>query len=319
MGLMPNSSISDIDGWWGGAAIHANREKYATKLTPTEARVLATIECVVQEYNVDRNRIYVCGISMGGSGALGLGMSHGDVFASIWTGVPAGAEHAMHRMRFPEPPLVNGSPVARATYLKVVSGQGLPDAPPILNFSSQTDTWAKDQPQFLRAAHDGRHLMVFAWGPWGHSNSYDKTHRAAYEFPWLAIRKNEAYPVFTDATTDQSYPGSNPPRPDADGQINAFFRWQNVTDAPNEFALDLRLVTKADLSKPASLPTQSTADVTLRRLQKFKVQADKTYVWSFGADHMGEVRPDPAGLLTVPRLDISDKPKRLTIRPAKSG
>jgi predicted esterase len=317
MGLMPNSSVSDIDGWWGREGIVGNRERYANKLTPTEARVLATIEWVVKNYNVDRNRIYVCGISMGGSGALGLGMSHGDVFASIWVGVPAGAMHAMHRMRVPEPAPANAPPAAREEYLRAVSGQGLPDAPPILNFSSQTDGYAKDQPQLLRAVHDGRHAMVFAWGPWGHSNSYDKTHRAAYEYPWLTIRKNEAYPVFTDASTDQSYPGSNPARPDADGQINAFFRWQNVTDTPDELTIELRLVSKADLSRPAPLPTQATADVTLRRLQKFKVQADKTYVWRFGPVRSGQVRPDPAGLLTIPQLDIADKPKRLTIQPVK--
>lgn len=314
MGLMPHSPVGEVDGWWGANSIRANKEKYAQKMTPTELRVLATVEWVVQTYKVDRNRIYLCGISMGGSGALGLGMSHGDVFASIWTGVPAGAIHVMHRMRFPEPVPATASPSARDAYLRAVSGQGLPDAPPILNFSSHTDPWSKDQPSLLRAVHAGRHPMVFAWGPWGHSNSYDRTHRAAYEFPWLVIRKNEAYPVFTDASTDQNYPGSNPAKPDPDGQINALFRWKNVVDTSEEFAMDLRLVNKSDLSTPMTLPMRSTADVTPRRLQKFNVQAGKTYAWTFGSTRAGAVRADPAGLVTIPRLDLSDEPTRLTLK-----
>jgi poly(3-hydroxybutyrate) depolymerase len=315
MGLLPNSPVGGVEGWWGAHALKADKGKYGQQMTPTEQRVLATIEWVVRKHNVDRNRIYLCGISMGGSGALGIGMCHGDVFASIWTGVPAGARHVMERMHFPESVPATASPSIRETYLRAVSGQGLPDAPPILNFSSHTDDWSRDQPGFLRAAHDGRHALVFAWGPWGHSNSYAKTNRAAYEFPWLQIRKNEAYPVFTDASTDQKYPGCKPPQPDPEGQINAFGRWTNITDTPEEFAMELRLVDKAELSAPISLPEEVRADVSLRRLQKFKVQVGKTYAWTFGSNRSGDVQPNPAGLLTFPRLVIFAKPTRLTLKP----
>jgi predicted peptidase len=55
-----------IDWWWGYHEIKRNPEQYKDKLTPTEERVLATVEWVAREYNVDRNRIYLSGISMGG-------------------------------------------------------------------------------------------------------------------------------------------------------------------------------------------------------------------------------------------------------------
>jgi pimeloyl-ACP methyl ester carboxylesterase len=320
MGLMLNSPVSGVEGWWGANALKTDKARYGQKMPPTEQRVLATLEWVVQKHNVDRQRIYLCGISMGGSGALGLGMRHGNIFASIWTGVPAGAMHVMERMQFPAPVPATASASAKETYLRLVSGQGLPDAPPILNFSSQTDEWSRDQPQFLRAVHDGRHALVFAWGPWGHANWYERSNRAAYEFPWLRIRKNEAYPVFTEASTDQQYPGCKPSRPDPDGQINAFLRWKNIRDTPDEFSMELRLVQQTELSAPITLPQEATADVSLRRLQQFKVQTQKTYVWTFGSNQSGEVRSDAAGLLTFPRVVISARPGQLTVksRPARS-
>ena len=252
--LMPGSPIGVPNGWWGYNSIKSDPSKYQHRETALERRVLATIEWVVQKCHIDRNRIYLCGISMGGSGTLGIGLCHGDIFAALLAGVPAGAGHASYRMHFPPPPAASASPAEREKYLAAVSGAGLPDAPPLLDFSSQQDVWSKDQPQLLQAIHDGRHAVVFAWGPWGHVNHYEMTDRAAYEFPWLRIRKDEAYPVFTDASTDRHYPGCNPPHPDADGQINAYFRWKAVEDAAGRFAIELRLVRQGRSDRAQSHP-----------------------------------------------------------------
>ena len=319
LGLVPNSSTSPTtaNGWWGYSAIKADPAACRQRETAVERRVLATIEWVVQKYHVNRNRIYLCGISMGGSGTLGIGMGHGDIFAAAWAGVPAGAGHALCRMHIPSPPSSNATPADRQKYLRAVSGAGLPDAPPILDFSSQADTWSKDQPQLLRAAHDGRHPIVFAWGPWGHANHYELTNRAAYEFPWLRIRKDEAYPVFTDASTDQHFPGCNPPHPDADGQINALFRWKNIEDTAERFSIELRLVGNSDLTAPIKVPAESVVDVTLRRLQNFKVRSGARCPWTFGAGpqaQSGVAEADAAGLLTFPRLVIRGQPACLTVK-----
>ena len=221
-------------------------------------------------------------------------------------------------MHFPPPPAASASPAEREKYLAAVSGAGLPDAPPLLDFSSQQDVWSKDQPQLLQAIHDGRHAVVFAWGPWGHVNHYEMTDRAAYEFPWLRIRKDEAYPVFTDASTDQHYPGCNPPHPDADGQINAYFRWKAVEDAAGRFAIELRLVRQADLTAPGRIPAESVANVTLRRLQNFKVAPQRRYSWTFGVGpraQSGVVEADAAGLLVFKRLVIRGEPAQLSVQP----
>ncbi len=64
------------DWWWG-------INKYpGPEVSPTEKRVLDTVHWVTKHYGIDENRVYLCGNSMGGSGTLGIGMRHGDVFAA---------------------------------------------------------------------------------------------------------------------------------------------------------------------------------------------------------------------------------------------
>ena len=52
-------------------------------------------------------------------------------------------------------------------------------------------------------------------------------------FDWLSVRKNESYPVFTNASTDDPLPWPKKLDDKKSGQINAFFRWKNVRDTPD--------------------------------------------------------------------------------------
>ena len=90
---------ADYDWWWGAKAIEKHPELYKNKMTPIENRVFETIEWVIQNYNIDRNRVYLRGTSMGGSGTLGIGLAHGDIFAAIQADVFAGVEHAIYRLK----------------------------------------------------------------------------------------------------------------------------------------------------------------------------------------------------------------------------
>jgi poly(3-hydroxybutyrate) depolymerase len=310
------------DGWHGWHKIKEDPKNFARTYTPVEHRLLATIEWVARKYNVDRNRIYLWGISMGGSGTLGLGLARGDIFAAAYVVVPAGIEHGWHRMGFPEIP--KGKTTRPEDYLTRVARVGLPDPPPLVNFSSQTDGWARGQENLIQAMHDGRHLMAFCWAPIGHTANWDATNPAVVKYPWLSIRKNQAYPAFTDASTDQKYPGFQSKDPDQAGQLNAYFRRKTKTDEPTRFEMELSLVDTAEISpkgKPFAVPEKSVTDVTLRRLQTFKVQADKSYTWRLldagNVVQSGEVRPDAVGLLTVPRLTITARTQTLVLEPKR--
>jgi len=62
--------------------------------------VIDTVMWVVKQYELDENRVYLCGNSMGGSGSLGIGMRHGNVFAAIKANVPAKIEHVSQRREY---------------------------------------------------------------------------------------------------------------------------------------------------------------------------------------------------------------------------
>ncbi len=79
-GLYLNSTNSE---WWGWSQCRKNVARHISGPAPAELRVLDTIEWVVTHHNIDRNRIYLCGVSMGGCGTLGIGMPHGDIFAAV--------------------------------------------------------------------------------------------------------------------------------------------------------------------------------------------------------------------------------------------
>ena len=323
------------EGWYGLFWALSDVKKYANEYAPPENRYLGEIEWVVRKYNVDRNRIYVWGSSMGGTGTLGLCMDRGDIFAAVMPIVPAGTDHVFMRMNFPARTAIpatrpvttrRSGPTSQMThdadYLARVSGVGLPDAPPIINLSSPVDGWATNQENLLEACHDGRHLMIFSWSPAGHTDNYPKlSHPSVEGYPWLSIRKNEAYPVFTDASTDDKYPGLFNKEGAQSGQINGYFRWKSLADEGAKFQMELRLVDTASLTstQPVTLPASSTVDVTLRRLQKFAVAKGKKYTWKLTEGEKtvqsGTAAPDEVGLLTIPRLTITQTPRTLIIEP----
>lgn len=294
--LCLDCSKNKRDWWWGYDEIGRKRDRFKDELCPLEKRVLATIEWVIRTRSVDRNRVYLNGCSMGGSGSLGIGLHHGDIFAAVSVVVPAGTGHMKHRM---------------------ASGK-FPDPPPLFDISSHLDTMSNGHEEMLKFFQEKKYFISFAWGPFGHTYNVSAANPAAYEFPWLAIRRNEAYPVFTRATTDNKYPPlNNKTDPDQNGQINGYFRWKNLADTAAAFAIELRLVKKDELKRPVETPGESVADVTLRRLQKFAVAPGTECTWSLTrADKVlqsGTVKADAGGLLTLPGVTITDTPACLRI------
>lgn len=293
--------------------------------TPTENRVLDTIEWVAMKYNIDRNRIYLTGVSMGGCGSLGIGLPHGDVFAAMRVWVPAGTGYVSCRMGFAPPPPADAPKAQKDAWSKAISKAGLPDPPLVVDLSAQNDGWSGDQAVLLNAAREGHLPLIVGWGPFGHTGAYSPVAKYprcadALALPWMEIRKNEAYPVFTHASSDQRPPWLNKPGEfDESGQINAYFRWKSVTDTPSAFAMRLWLEHPATDNSPPGVPQESVADITLRRLQQFKVVPDKSYAWRLVCGEKsvasGVIEPDAAGLLTIPNATITVAPAELHLKP----
>ncbi|MBX9678106.1 MAG: PHB depolymerase family esterase [Gemmataceae bacterium] len=283
------------DWWWG-------INKYpGADVGPTEKRVIHSVKWVVQQYGLDENRVYLCGNSMGGSGALGIGMRHGDVFAAIKANVPAEVKHVSSRMRFPPQELPADAKFA--------------DPPIVIDYSAPNDGWSRGHDGFAKAMNDRRYALIMYWGPFGHANDHRailKANDLIDSFDWLNVKKNEPYPVFTNASTNDPLPWPDRLAEKKPGQINAFFRWNQVSDTHDKAEMTLRILSDSDFKTSFALPKEAAADLTLRRLQRFRIEPGETVQWSFG-NAKGEVKADPAGLATLPQLKVGAEPTQLTL------
>lgn len=288
------------DWWWGSKSYDG------FELSPCEKRVLATIEEIVVKYGIDRERIYLCGNSMGGSGVLGIGLRHGNVFAAIKANVPALIKHAIQRM---------GWDTNRNANAEGANIAALPDPPMLIDYSAPDDKWSAGREHIVSMMETRKYPWMLFWGAYGHANSdavmlakNDQIH----SFEWRNIRKSDLLPVFTGASSDNSIPWPDRLGNAQPGQINAFFRWSNSAVSKDEVALDLFL---ADVkSRHFRVPQRVTADVTLRRLGEFKIACGDSFAWTY-AGRSGNVTIGADGLLTIPDLGITQKKQRLTVRP----
>ena len=287
------------DWWWG-------INKYpGSEVCPTEKQVVDTVKWVVKQYGLDENRVYLCGNSMGGSGTLGIGMRHGDVFAAIKANVPAEVKHVSSRMYFPPQ--------------KFPANVTLPDPPIVVDYSAPNDGWSRGHDAFVAAMNERKYPLILYWGPFGHANDHaniKKVNDLIDSFDWLGVKKNESYPVFANASTDDPLPWPKKLDDKKAGQINAFFRWKNVRDTPDALETTLFLVKPSEMKTRFKVPTEAIADVSLRRLQKLKIAPGATVRWSFGASK-GEVRADERGCITIPKLKITAEPTTLSVEKAK--
>jgi poly(3-hydroxybutyrate) depolymerase len=286
--------------WWWGIQNYPGPE-----VCPTEKRVIDTVKWVIKQYDIDPNRVYLCGNSMGGSGTLGIGMRHGDVFAAIKANVPAEIKHVSSRMYFPPQ--------------EVPAKVTLPDPPIVVDYSAQDDGWSRGHDLFVKAMNERKYALFMYWGPFGHANNHAnimKVNDLINSFDWLNVKKNEMYPVFTNTSTNDALPWPDKLTDKKAGQINAFFRWKNGKDTPEVVETILSLVKPTDLKTSFTIPTEAITDVSVRRLQMLRISPGTKVSWTFGSAN-GEVQADASGCVTIPRLKITAEPTSLSIKVAK--
>lgn len=292
------------DWWWGG--MHAKDQGLIKRnsggdATPVEKRVIDTVKWVIQKYGIDPNRVYLSGNSMGGSGTLGIGLRHGDVFAAIKANVPAGVEHASNRMFFPPQ--------------SVPESVKLPDPPVAIDYSAPNDGWSAGHERFVNAMNDRKYALYFYWGPFGHANNSAQIMQVndlIDSLDWLNIKKNEAYAAFTNASCNSQLPWPDDLKSTTAGQVNAFFRWKNISDSAEKCEMSLYLVNSTELKTRFEIPKAASSDVTLRRLQNFRLKPGETFQWTYGTSK-GEGKAGPEGLVTITKLTLTAEPATLTV------
>ena len=163
--------------------------------------------------------------------------------------------------------------------------------------------------------NDRKYPLYFYWGAFGHANNHSKileVNDLINSFDWLNVRKNQAYPVFTNASCNDKLPWPDNLADKKSGQLNAFFRWSLISDSEKHLKVSLFIVSPDDLQTNFKVPQKATADVTLRRLQKMNFKKGDSVRWSFGEKN-GEIIIGENNLFTVETLDLSRSPQTLIL------
>ena len=294
------------DWWWGGQnAWGQGPETFrGIEPQPVERRCIMTLQWVLDNYPVDRFRVYGVGLSMGGSGALGVGLCRGDLFAALKVGVAAGVRHAADRC------CLEGTKP---------EGFSIPDPPVVVDYSAQNDRWSDGHEVLYRGMRERRYALYGFWGMFGHEGNHGRIaefNDLVDAFDLWSVRSDRAYPVFTEASTDDPIPWPDNLASEAPGQVNGFFRWENGEDTEQSFSISLRLLSQEEWKTRISLPRSSTANVTLRRLQRFRLAPGERFFFSFG-DRTGTSFANAEGKPEVQGLTLTDAPQMLTLRKIK--
>ena len=190
----------------------------------------------------------------------------------------------------------------------------MPDPPVCIDYSAPNDAWSEGHNKFYRFMRENKYQLFGYWGTFGHANDNSvmlAKNDLIHSFDWLSVRRNQAYPVFTNAGTDDPNPWEHPEAAEKSGQVNAFLRWKNMSDRKDSFSMKLFIDANIETSFP--IPMQTSADVTLRRLQNFRLAPYEQVEWSFGAQN-GTAKTDARGLLSLPKLIISRTESVLKLR-----
>lgn len=321
--------------WWGGCAKFCGpKESDLPRLrkeeTSCERRVLDTIEWVVRTFKIDRNRIYLCGNSMGGQGALAIGLPHGEIFAAVNANVPATIWFPAARMDFVDDK-GNDNPAFDSAKFA--------DPPFVVDWSGSDDVWSRNHDVLYRNMAKHKYAILGLWGNFGHCGDVAvarEKNPMIERFDWTSIRKNAAYPVFTNASTDDKLPWPfSVWKPNVNtwggwngdikgdskmeiavgaklvGQVNGYFRWENVADVAKGLKMKLFLASADELGG-VSVPAEVKVDVSLRRIQAAQIKPGQSVGWTFGSAK-GTVTADANGLVTIPGLVITGKKQLLTV------
>lgn len=293
------------DWWWGGnSALEViDPGRGGVEKQPVENRIIATIKWVFEHYPIDRERVYAVGNSMGGSGALGIALCRGDIFAAIKANVPAGVRHAADRCCLDTP---------------VPEGFSIPDPPIVIDYSAQNDNWSTGHSVLYKGMREKKYALMGFWGNFGHANNNAciyEVNDLIHSFDIASVRRTDPYPVFTSADTDDVIPWAEDGsiQSETAGQVNAYFRWGQAVEGADCVSIPLRLLSSDEWSSRVTFPVKAAADVTLRRLQTCHFAPGSRIAWEF-ADESGLVTADEHGLVTVPQLTIEVTEKLLTLR-----
>jgi hypothetical protein len=302
----------------------------------TLRRVAWTLDWVLRKLPIDSTRVYLSGISMGGSGVAFSLFQIGSRIAAAISVLPRLEYRFNDSVETPRgrsahvifstlwgspnrsPRMYDGADVYdQLSFSARLRSSDLRSFPPLRVISGRKDSvvgW-KQLLAGMRAADSLDSGIEFFWD--------DREHDAHGNYPWSVqkslielsrYRGNRSWPAFSRVSANTNPAKISP------GNWNAAVAWYDpVIDETDRWSVGIRRAALEMRDDLYEVRGSLTADVTPRRLQRFSIKRGLWYGWSFsvGREEMqkGIVRAVRDGELTVPNLPIPAQPGRLEIRP----
>lgn len=303
--------------WWYGFGHNVRRGQTPNRdsviVNYTEQRLQWILEWVTgpdSPYQVDAQRLYISGASMGGMGALNFGLRHPEFFSGVYGLAPLTNEATSGWARWAFDELFG--PVSEN--LPTPGGQGIHDVLNAQRYIQQAPQSAQSEMPYTVTFH-GRFDGATEWntqglpwvqahaaagGPgvslWADSGPYDtldiytRNLLPNYDLDGWNLRKDEAYVSFSGGQADESptepVPSCRGGAPFAYGYQGAAYEWSSSgnsflgagepLDTAQDFEIALRV--RSDL---CGIPTTDTVTVTLSRTQAFHPAPGSTLPWTF--------------------------------------
>jgi hypothetical protein len=296
------SGLGSIETYWNGYDWQGYIEQY------TEHWLNTMLPFLVSYYQLDVNRIYGTGKSMGG-----LGMTHWGIrqnsqpFAAVFARVPVwwiSNVTSMTQDRTIKAPneLVAGT---TTTYDDDMNSPAWVlncnnSVPPVMWGSGRLDTSFPNYSMWTNSVHATNALVTchrgfaFAWNNGNHSTGGAPADQLYSQYQTV-YRRNVSYPAFAGFSLD-SDPGDGttnahgPINGDLVGCINCGWTWQVNVDTASQWSVDI---------SNSQITSSGTVDVTPRNAQSFMLVPGTTVNWTATGGLSGTVIADQYGLATI--------------------
>ncbi len=311
----------------------------------THMQIMNALHSVLNDnrFRVDTNRIYVSGQSMGGFGTKMTAFHNPDVFAACFPQIghnfptyPRWRE--IYGLWADSVTARNGVKIYYETNLAYLS-ETHPEVnyPPMINGHGLIDghntMWTHSI--VIKTFAKNKHGIWDKWHPGGHSGA-NITEVEMYRF-----KKNELYPVFTNASTDDNYgkdlldnvtpyncimedvmnADTFNAAVDSAGMVNLQLDWTSSLHDADPSNNGDSLIDSAEMLAISFIAKRPNTfvDITPRRIQRFPVIRGYSYKWKNIEAYTntvidsGEIMADEYNLLTVSRFRVTESGNRLII------
>ncbi len=312
--LSPSDTVWTSDGlgqletfWFGYLGVPLGAADSTPRVLPsTEAELQWMVNWTIANYNVDPNRVYGSGYSMGGWGNATWALRHPEIFAAIFPAMPNWRPNRLPDMikkttdniKGAGPMMADGSTsyqvrVDSVAFVRDHCSQTLPFIAWGVGRQDPTELW-QDHVDMVNALKACRLGFAFSWNNGFHPDG--NAAAAVSQRDYLTkFAKNLSYPAFANSSIDDRLGSGDPADGDLTGCINCGFDWTNVSETDTTWT--------ATISNSRNQSTM-TVDVTPRNLQTLRFGSGRTVVWTSSQGQSGTVVSDDYGLVIAPGIII---------------